>query len=183
MAADQPSVDLLVDILSVVYEQEIKELAQTPMLRNPNRDFFKIADENCVAEEYLNNHVIFLEHAMSETNLRVCFYTFRAAMIALDAKFDHKLTMQSNALWTLSWVNREAATISMIWNYAQRRTAGRKQKDGTIKVHFSRCTTIQRLQQVRVSPSARSDASNGSGVSRSMSDVASPAMCYLACSS
>lgn len=68
MAIDQHSIDPLVDILSVIYEQEINELAQTPMLGNPNRDFFKMANVNGVAEEDLNNHVMFLEHVMSEAN-------------------------------------------------------------------------------------------------------------------
>ena len=171
---DQPSVDRVVEVLSVIYEQEIKELAQTPFINNPNRDLFKVSSGNCVSEEDLATHVVFLEHIMSDPTIRVCFYTFRAAMIALDKKSDNKLTVQANPLWITSWVNREAAKISGIWSYAQRRTAGRKQKDGTIKMHFSRCTTVQRLKQVKVSPSERSESSNGSGVSRSMSDVASP---------
>ena len=175
MAVHQPSVDRLVEVLLAIYEQEINELAKTPLISDPNRNFIKVLNEDCVSESDLKTHVVFLEHVMSDPEIRKCFYTFRAALLVLDQRTEHKLTAHANPMWTTSWVNREASKISAIWSYAQRRVAARKQRDGSIKVHYSRCTTVQRLQVVRTGiANGQSDSSAGSGVSGSLSDVASP---------
>ena len=110
MAVDAQSIARVVDMLSVLYEQEIKELAQTPFASNPTRDLFKVSCEKSVSEEDLNRHVVFLEHALADPSMRVCFFTFRAAMTELDKKFDNKLSVQANPLWHTPWVNREDPT-------------------------------------------------------------------------
>ena len=98
MAVHRPSVERLVEVFSAIYLQEIDELAKTPLTSNPTRSFMKVLNGHLVGEGDLNNHVMLLEHVMSDTTIRKCFYTFRAALLALDPKFNHKLTLSSNLL-------------------------------------------------------------------------------------
>ena len=173
MAVHQPSVDRLVEVLLAICEQEINELAQTPQISDLTRNFIKVLNKDCVSESDFKTNVVFLEHVMSDPAIRNCFCAFRFALLALYQRTEHKLTVHANPMWATSWVNREASNISAIWCYAQRRVAARKQRDGSIKVHHSSCTTVQRLQVVRTGiATGQSDSSTGSGVSRSLSDVA-----------
>ena len=64
---NQQSVEKIVEVLSVLYEQEIKELMHTPFDHNPKRDLFKVASDKCVSEDDLETHVMFLEHATRTT--------------------------------------------------------------------------------------------------------------------
>ena len=97
-AVDQASVEKLVEAFSAIYAQEINELITTPLANNPTRTFIKVMKDTAVDEDVLNNHVMFREHCVCDTDMRKCFYNFRAALIALDQEFSHKLTMHSNPL-------------------------------------------------------------------------------------
>ena len=84
MAIHQPSVERLVEVFSAIYVQEIDKLVKTPLASNPTRSFMEVPNENLVGGGDLNYHVMFLEHVISDTAVRKCFYTFRAALLASD---------------------------------------------------------------------------------------------------